>query len=128
MEQLKERPEALEALRQMLNHSTFFLKSIQNLSALEMEDDPIFTKVEVETLEKLVNDTQVSGAIVTYFKGEVSRLGDYSWVRSFLENNLGKSDWIIKMGKFLCSLKELGRHFKLIKSIKEISSVKHLLL
>ena len=63
MEQLKERPEALEALRQMLNHSSFFLKSIQNLSALEMEDDPIFTKVEVETLEKLVNDTQVSGAV-----------------------------------------------------------------
>ena len=66
VEQLKERPEALEALRQMLNHSSFFLKSIQNLSALELEDDPIFTKVEVETLEKLVNDTQVSGAIVTH--------------------------------------------------------------
>ena len=66
MEQLKERPEALEALRQMLNHSSFFLKSIQNLSAFEMEDDPIFTKVEVETLEKLVNDTQVSGANVLF--------------------------------------------------------------
>ena len=65
VEQLKERPEALEALRQMLNHSSFFLKSIQNLSALELEDDPIFTKVEVETLEKLVNDTQVSGALLT---------------------------------------------------------------
>ena len=55
--QLKERPEALEALRQMLNHSTFFLKSVQNLSLLE--EDPIFTKVEVETLEKLINETQV---------------------------------------------------------------------
>ena len=72
MEQMKERPEALEALRQMLNHSSFFLKSIQNLSALEMEDDPIFTKVEVETLEKLVNDTQVSGTIVSHFKGKIS--------------------------------------------------------
>ena len=65
VDQLKERPEALEALRQMLNHSTYFLKSIQNLSALELQEDPIFTAVEVETLAKLINETQVSKAIHT---------------------------------------------------------------
>ena len=57
VEQLKERPEALEALRQMLNHSSFFLKSVKNLTLLE--EDPIFTAVEVDTLEKLINETQV---------------------------------------------------------------------
>ena len=65
VDQLKERPEALEALRQMLNHSTYFLKSIQNLSALELQEDPIFTAVEVETLAKLINETQVSQATYT---------------------------------------------------------------
>ena len=63
--QLKERPEALEALRQMLNHSEYFLKSIKNLTLLE--EDPIFTAVEVETMEKLINETQVGfSALVVY--------------------------------------------------------------
>lgn len=54
----KERPEALAALDSMLNHSTFFLASVKNLSSLEVEDK-MFTAVEIETLEKLINDTEV---------------------------------------------------------------------
>ena len=42
--------------------------------------------------------------------------------------NLGENILIIKIGKIWCSLKELDCHFKWIKSIYEISSVKHLLL
>ncbi|XP_064650568.1 hypoxia up-regulated protein 1-like isoform X3 [Lineus longissimus] len=53
VEQTKDRPRALEALKSMLNHSRYFLKSIKNLTA----DEPIFTEVEVTTLSKLINDT-----------------------------------------------------------------------
>ncbi|XP_060083520.1 hypoxia up-regulated protein 1-like [Ylistrum balloti] len=52
--EMKERPEALQALESMLNHSVFFLKTVQNLSQVE---EPIFTEVEVTTLGKLINDT-----------------------------------------------------------------------
>ncbi|XP_021370536.1 hypoxia up-regulated protein 1-like [Mizuhopecten yessoensis] len=50
----KERPEALKALESMLNHSVYFLQTVQNLSQVE---EPIFTEVEVTTLGKLINDT-----------------------------------------------------------------------
>ncbi|XP_069115800.1 hypoxia up-regulated protein 1-like isoform X1 [Argopecten irradians] len=52
--EMKERPEALNALEAMLNHSIYFLKTVQNLSQIE---EPIFTEVEVTTLGKLINDT-----------------------------------------------------------------------
>ncbi|KAL4229247.1 Hypoxia up-regulated protein 1 [Mactra antiquata] len=55
--ELKERPEALAALNSMLNHSSYFLASIKNLSSIEI-DDKIFTDVEIETLEKLINETK----------------------------------------------------------------------
>ena len=59
MKELKERPEALAALNSMLNHSTFFLASVKNLSVIDVEDK-MFTEVEIETLEKLINETKVS--------------------------------------------------------------------
>ncbi|XP_048257945.1 hypoxia up-regulated protein 1-like isoform X2 [Haliotis rufescens] len=52
--ELEERPKALEALKSMLNHSFHFLKSVKNLTTT---DDPIFTEVEVTTLETLINET-----------------------------------------------------------------------
>jgi len=59
VKELKERPEALAALNSMLNHSTFFLASVKNLSVIDVEDK-MFTEVEIETLEKLINETKVS--------------------------------------------------------------------
>ncbi|XP_067678637.1 hypoxia up-regulated protein 1-like isoform X2 [Haliotis asinina] len=52
--ELEERPKALDALKSMLNHSVHFLKSVKNLSNT---DDPIFTEVEVTTLDTLINNT-----------------------------------------------------------------------
>ncbi|XP_055958763.1 hypoxia up-regulated protein 1 isoform X2 [Patella vulgata] len=51
----EERPKALDALFNMLNHSNYFLATIKNLSSLE---DPVFTEIEITTLEKLVNETK----------------------------------------------------------------------
>lgn len=55
----KERPEALAALDSMLNHSSIFLVSLKNLSSLDINEDKMFTEVEIETLEKLINETEV---------------------------------------------------------------------
>lgn len=57
-ERIKEhrnRPEALKALKDMLNISRVFLASASNMS----EDEQIFTEVELKTLENLISDTQV---------------------------------------------------------------------
>ncbi len=46
----------------MLNHSDSFLGSMRNLSSLGGELK-IFTDVELDTLEKLINSTEVCEAI-----------------------------------------------------------------
>ena len=51
----RDRPEAVKALKDMLNISRVFLASASNMS----EDEQIFTDVELKTLEKLISDTQV---------------------------------------------------------------------
>ena len=51
----RERPEAVAALKNMLNISQMFLIGAKNAS----EEDQIFTEVEVKTLEKLIDDTNI---------------------------------------------------------------------
>lgn len=51
----KERPEALKGMVSMLNGSRTFLNNMKNLSMTQ----EIFTEIEIETLEKAINDTQV---------------------------------------------------------------------
>lgn len=58
VKEMQERPEALAALKSMLNHSEYFLTTAKNLS--QTMEDPMFTEVEVTTLEKLINETTVS--------------------------------------------------------------------
>lgn len=53
----KERPEALKALHHMLNQSSHFLLNAKNLTKTTNLEKDIFTDVEVETLEKLINET-----------------------------------------------------------------------
>ncbi|KAJ8968762.1 hypothetical protein NQ317_012719 [Molorchus minor] len=53
----KERPEALNALEGMLNHSSHFLANARNLTKTTNPEKDVFTDVEVDTLEKLINDT-----------------------------------------------------------------------
>lgn len=53
----KERPEALKALHQMLNHSSHFLMTAKNLTKTTNTEKDVFTDVEVETLEKLITET-----------------------------------------------------------------------
>ncbi|KAM3921296.1 hypoxia up-regulated protein 1 isoform 1-T2 [Leptodactylus fuscus] len=48
-------PDRLAVLDSLLNHSTIFLKSARMIP----DDDPIFTAVELNTLEKLINDTWI---------------------------------------------------------------------
>lgn len=52
----RERPEVLKGMTSMLNASTTFLNNMKNLSL----SSDIFTQVEIETLEKVINETQVS--------------------------------------------------------------------
>lgn len=67
----RERPEALKALKTMINGSTNFLLTIKNIS-LQQPDTPqasIFTAVELETLEKNIKDTNVSNCFgFVYYK------------------------------------------------------------
>ncbi|CAN2387882.1 regulation of endoplasmic reticulum stress-induced neuron intrinsic apoptotic signaling pathway [Pristimantis euphronides] len=55
VEERRKWPDKLAALDSLLNHSAIFLKSARMIP----EDDPIFTEVELNTLEKLINDTWV---------------------------------------------------------------------
>ncbi|XP_006564557.1 hypoxia up-regulated protein 1 isoform X2 [Apis mellifera] len=50
----RERPEALKGMTSMLNASTTFLNNMRNLSL----SSEIFTQIEIETLEKVINETQ----------------------------------------------------------------------
>jgi len=56
----RERPEAIAALRQVLNGSSTFLKDARNVTAakLEAEENWVFTDVELSTLEKLIKETE----------------------------------------------------------------------
>ncbi|XP_073985997.1 hypoxia up-regulated Grp170 co-chaperone protein isoform X3 [Rhodnius prolixus] len=56
----QERPEALAALNSVINGSTHFLITIKNVSAQQMDspDGSVFTKVEIDSLEKLIRETQ----------------------------------------------------------------------
>ena len=58
-----DRPDALETLRNMLNQSEYFLKSVRNLT---LGDDPVFTQVEANTLGKLINETYVSSLFLNF--------------------------------------------------------------
>lgn len=53
----RERPEALKALHQMLNHSSHFLLTAKNLTKTTNVEKDVFTDVEVETLDKLITET-----------------------------------------------------------------------
>nr|ATU82895.1 secreted HSP70-like protein [Pristhesancus plagipennis] len=56
----QERPEALAALNSVINGSTHFLISIKNVTAHQMEspEGSVFTKVEIDSLEKLIGETE----------------------------------------------------------------------
>ncbi|XP_015183602.1 PREDICTED: hypoxia up-regulated protein 1 isoform X2 [Polistes dominula] len=50
----KERPEVLKGLVSMLNGSSMFLRNMRNIS----QSNDMFTQVEIETLEKVINETK----------------------------------------------------------------------
>ena len=52
----EERPRALSVLRDHLNHTSVFLAMVRNLTDV---GDSIFTEVEMTTLERLANETEV---------------------------------------------------------------------
>lgn len=92
-----ERPEALAALNSMLNHSSFFLLSIKNLSTIEI-DDKIFTDVEIETLEKLINETE---EWKTTMIQEQSALPDYEKPKLVVEDIALKMQALDREVKYL---------------------------
>jgi len=55
VEHLLERPRALEALNSVMNYSRHFLKGMENYTG----DDQPFTETEMNTLSKLVTETQM---------------------------------------------------------------------
>ncbi|KRT86621.1 hypothetical protein AMK59_636 [Oryctes borbonicus] len=54
----KERPEALNALHNMLNGSKNFLESARNLTKSNNPEKDIFTDVEIETLDNIIRETE----------------------------------------------------------------------
>lgn len=54
----KERPEALSALHSMLNGTRHFLTHAMNLTKDTNPEKDIFTSVEIETLKKLIEETE----------------------------------------------------------------------
>lgn len=52
-----ERPEALAALHSMINGSSYFLANARNMTT--DSPDGLFTQVELGTLERVINETQV---------------------------------------------------------------------
>uniref|UniRef100_A0A182N4Y7 Hypoxia up-regulated protein 1 n=1 Tax=Anopheles dirus TaxID=7168 RepID=A0A182N4Y7_9DIPT len=53
----QERPEALNALKQMVNGSEAFLRNARNLTKDTNPEKDVFTAVEIETLEKAIRTT-----------------------------------------------------------------------
>jgi hypothetical protein len=62
-EQARERPRAIEAMTQILNHSNMFLSTMRNLTG----DLQIFTDVEMNLLETKINETIVCDGIFVFF-------------------------------------------------------------
>ena len=60
--ELNERPRALEALRSTINQSEVFLKWVKNMTDYE---DPIYTPIEVNTMDKLIKETKVIPQILS---------------------------------------------------------------
>lgn len=58
-----ERPEAIAALLATLNGSRVFLSTIKNMTAnqppADSSESQMFTAIEMDTLEKVINETQV---------------------------------------------------------------------
>ncbi|KAB0798996.1 hypothetical protein PPYR_06876 [Photinus pyralis] len=54
----RERPEAINALKSMLNGSVHFLASAKNLTKETNPEKDVFTEVEIETLQRVINETQ----------------------------------------------------------------------
>lgn len=74
VDELKKRPEAIAALESSINGSRGFVLTIKNMTAAQppadSEEPPVFTPVEIETLERVVNETEVSNfcfMILSYF-------------------------------------------------------------
>ncbi|KAJ8687030.1 hypothetical protein QAD02_022824 [Eretmocerus hayati] len=65
----RERPEVLKGMVSLLNGSRSFLENMRNLSA----SSEIFTKVEIETLEKAINETQEYYDLVVKVTSETKR-------------------------------------------------------
>lgn len=55
VEGYRDRPKALDALKTTLNHTKYMLRSMRNYSSAALDGDGPFTRVELETLEKLYN-------------------------------------------------------------------------
>lgn len=53
----RERPDVLKGMVSMLNGSSLFLTNIKTLNT---SADSIFTEIEIETLEKTINETKVN--------------------------------------------------------------------
>ncbi|XP_035900000.1 hypoxia up-regulated protein 1 [Anopheles stephensi] len=53
----EERPQALNALKQMINGSEGFLRNARNLTKDSNPEKDVFTAVEIETLEKAIRNT-----------------------------------------------------------------------
>lgn len=67
----RERPDALAALRHMLNASQNFLLQAKNLTG----DDQMFTPVELETLETKITDTKVRYLVLNkYYEYKIASL------------------------------------------------------
>ena len=65
LKQTRDRPRAVQQLRDTLNVSRDFLSRMDNLSLLLDPDDQVFTEVEKEGLRTLYQETEVCVCVCT---------------------------------------------------------------
>lgn len=58
VKEMKERPRAFAALKDLVNNTQFFHRSLANLTG----EGKVFTQTEVDTLAKLIEETKVRDA------------------------------------------------------------------
>ncbi|KAJ8934580.1 hypothetical protein NQ314_013270 [Rhamnusium bicolor] len=112
----KERPEALKALHSMLNHSTHFLTSAKNLTKTTNPEKDIYTDVEIESLEKLINETTDWEEKVVKEQNELKK---YEPVKLTVKMLMDKMAALDREVKYLVNKIKLWRPKKIEKPVEE---------
>uniref|UniRef100_A0A1B6CKK6 Hypoxia up-regulated protein 1 n=1 Tax=Clastoptera arizonana TaxID=38151 RepID=A0A1B6CKK6_9HEMI len=105
-----ERPEAIAALLATLNGSRVFLNTIKNMTENQPTSDPsdpqMFTAIEIETLEKVINETQ---DWLDKTKAEQDKIPAYEPAKLTLKSLIEKMSILDREVKYLVNKAKIWR-------------------